>query len=87
MRLAIPSVSCWSRELHSPWQGLDPVVRQLAGGFVVVSAGTSPVWCRLTKEMIREISVLDDLLAQKNGMGVFCIAGRSHWPVFVRANR
>ena len=92
MRLAIPSVSCWSRELYSPWQGLAPVVKQLAGGFVVVSAGTAPLWCRLTKEMIGEISMLDDLLAQKNGapfmkksleLDLFCDASETGWGCFV----
>lgn len=92
MRLAIPSVSCWSRELYSPWQGLAPMVGQLVGGHIIVSAGSAPVFCRITKEMVREISMLDELLAQKNGapfmkksleLDLFCDASETGWGCFV----
>ena len=92
MRLAIPGVSCWSRELYSPWQGLDPVVGQLPGGQVFSSAGTAPVLCRLSREMVREIRMLDEMLADKNGapfmkksleLDLFCDASETGWGSFV----
>ena len=79
MRLAIPGVSCWSRELYSPWQGLAPQV-------------SPPVLCRVSKDMLEEIQMLDFLLSHRNGapfmskvleLDLFCDASEVGWGAFI----